>query len=146
MDSLNRQYNEQKSSIDNQENDLNLKKKEFENLKEEETILETKLETSKNDLDQISKTAAETQLEISQIKAKFLEIDDYERRFNEMMFDYDNAISNADYAKITSLLPKNLTPPEILSEEFQIIEETFKDEFSSDPFAGEDPFKGFWII
>ncbi|XP_075589033.1 epidermal growth factor receptor substrate 15-like 1 isoform X2 [Dermatophagoides farinae] len=144
VENLNKQYNEQKKNIDDQESDLNSKKQEFEQLKSEETVLETKIESAKKELERTTKLAADTQLEISQIKANTVELDEYERRFNETIYDYDNAISNADYANITSLLSRSITPPVLLTEEQhgKALDSTLdEDQFNSDPFAGEDPFK-----
>ncbi|KAH7637859.1 epidermal growth factor receptor substrate 15-like 1 [Dermatophagoides farinae] len=144
VENLNKQYNEQKKNIDDQESDLNSKKQEFEQLKSEETVLETKIESAKKELERTTKLAADTQLEISQIKANTVELDEYERRFNETIYDYDNAISNADYANITSLLSRSITPPVLLTEEQhgKVLDSTLdEDQFNSDPFAGEDPFK-----
>ncbi|OTF70422.1 hypothetical protein BLA29_012202, partial [Euroglyphus maynei] len=117
VENLDKQFSEQKKNIDDQESDLNLKKQEFEQLKAEETVLETKIEAAKKELERTTKLAADTQLEISQIKANTMELDEYERRFNETIYDYDNAISNADYANITSLLSRSITPPVLLTEE-----------------------------
>ncbi|KPM11392.1 epidermal growth factor receptor substrate 15-like protein 1-like protein [Sarcoptes scabiei] len=126
--------------ISGTENDINAKKNEFEILKDEEKVLEEKFKNAKNDCEQISKIAADTQLEISQIKTNTMELDEYERQFNELVYDYDNAISNADYAKIISLLSYDIPlPPSLSNEDVQL--EDFKDEFQSDPFDGEDPFK-----
>lgn len=107
--------------------------------------METKIESAKKELERTTKLAADTQLEISQIKANTVELDEYERRFNETIYDYDNAISNADYANITSLLSRSITPPVLLTEEQhgKALDSTLdEDQFNSDPFAGEDPFKG----
>lgn len=145
VENLNKQYIEQKKGIDGQETDLLSKKKEFEQLKQEEVILETKLTKTKGEFENISELATKTQLQISHIKANQIEIDEYERRFNDISYDYDNAISNADYAKITTLLARSITPPAILNEDLDLTNEQnndeFKAEFNSDPFAGEDPFK-----
>ncbi|UXI14306.1 epidermal growth factor receptor substrate 15-like 1 [Sarcoptes scabiei] len=140
VENLNREYNDQKNSISGTESDINAKKNEFEILKDEEKVLEEKFKNAKNDCEQISKIAADTQLEISQIKTNTMELDEYERQFNELVYDYDNAISNADYAKIISLLSYDIPlPPSLSNEDVQL--EDFKDEFQSDPFDGEDPFK-----
>lgn len=130
---------EQKTKAEEEENDLKSKSKEFVALREEEVNLETSLSSAKNEMEAITKTAAETQLEISHIKADMLELDEYKRRVNEMLYDYDNAINNFDYAKITSLLPRSITPPPFLADgDF----DDSKLDFSADPFAGDDPFKG----
>lgn len=138
---MNKQYLEQKKNIDDQEGDLTLKRKEFEDLKNEEVRLESKLTLAKSEAEQASKNATDTQLEISQTKTNFMELEEYERRVNEMISDYDHAIENQDIVKIASLLPRSITPPPFVALEFQTIDE-FKAEFNADPFAGEDPFKG----
>lgn len=140
VDSLNKQYLEQKKKIDEQDGDLNLKRKEFEDLKNEEARLESKLTLSKGEAEQASKNATDTQLEISQIKTNYVELEEYERRVNEMISDYDHAIENQDFVKIASLLPRSITPPPFVELESAGLDE-FKAEFNADPFAGEDPFK-----
>src|SRR5699024_1420975 len=127
-----------------QEGDLGTKRKEFEDLKNEEIRLESKLVSSKNEAEQASKNATDTQLEISQLRTNYVELEEYERRVNEMINDYDCAINNQDIVKIASLLPRSITPPPFVALESQTLDDlnVSKDEFNSDPFAGEDPFKG----
>ncbi|KAI2797941.1 Calcium ion binding [Blomia tropicalis] len=142
VENLNKQFIEQKKSIEEQEVDLGSKKKEFEELKNEEVSLESKLSLSKSEAEQASKTATDTQLEISQIKANVVELEEYERRVNEMLSDYDYAINNHDIVKIASLLPRSITPPPFVAMDAQPIDDlNVSKEFSSDPFADEDPFK-----
>lgn len=134
---------EQKKKVEEEENDLKSKSKEFMALREEEVQLENNLNTAKNEMETITKSAAETQLEISHIKADMLELDEYKRRVNEMLDDFDNAIASYDYAKIASLLPRSITPPPFLADaDF----DDSKLDFNSDPFAGDDPFKGNIVI
>lgn len=147
MENLNKQFIEQKKSIEEQEVDLGSKKKEFEELKNEEVSLESKLSLSKSEAEQASKTATDTQLEISQIKANVVELEEYERRVNEMLSDYDYAINNHDIVKIASLLPRSITPPPFVAMDAQPIDDlNVSKEFSSDPFADEDPFKGLILF
>lgn len=64
-----------------------------------------------------------------------------------MLQDYDDAIASGDYVKIANLLPRSVTPPPLLSEEstFDDLNDS-KGEFTSDPFADEDPFKGNSVV
>ena len=102
---------------------------------------------SKNEAEQASKNATDTQLEISQIKTNFVELEEYERRVNEMINDYDYAINHQDIVKIASLLPRSITPPPFIIQESQTVDDfNISKEFTADPFAGEDPFKGFFIL
>lgn len=135
---------EQKKKIDEQELDLNSKRTEYETLKSDEVRLEAKLSSAKSEAELVSKAAAETQLEISQVKANYDELEDYERRSMEIVNDFDTAIATGDIVKIASLLPRSVDPPSFLNQEPQVFDELndSKAEFSVDPFAGEDPFKG----
>lgn len=147
MENLNQQYLDQQKKIEEQEGDLVSKRKEFEDLKNEEVRLESKLALSKNEAEQASKNATDTQLEISQIKTNFVELEEYERRVNEMLSDYDYAMNNQDIVKIASLLPRSITPPPFVALESQTIDDiNVSKEFNSDPFAGEDPFKGLFNL
>lgn len=143
VENLNLQMLEQKKNIDQQKGELNNKGKELDSLKTEEAELEHKIIESKSEADQVFKNAADTQLEISSLRTNLLELEEYKRRVDTLMQDYDAAITHLDYVKIAALLPRNITPPPFLSEADQSLHDlnSSKPEFSSDPFAGEDPFK-----
>lgn len=145
---MNQQFIEQKKQIDDQQGDLGCQKKELEDLKNEEIQLESKIASAKTEAEQAAKNATDTQLEISQIRAKHVELEEYERRVNDMITDYDYAINNQDIVKIASLLPRSITPPPFVALGSQTTDEfnVSKAEFTADPFAGEDPFKGFQTI
>ena len=145
---LNQQFNDEKKKIDDQQGDLSTKQKEFEDLKNEEIQLESKLASSKAQAESEAKNATDTQLEISQIKANHVELEEYERRVTDMISDYDHAINSQDIVKIASLLPRSITPPPFVAVESQTIDEfnVSKAEFNADPFAGEDPFNGLFSV
>lgn len=149
MENLNQQLVEQNVKIESQENELTSKRKELEELRSEESKLEAILESNKREIDSASKTIGDTQLEISQLGTKLIEMEEYERRLNDGINDINYALSNNDIMKINTLLPRTITPPLIESQNtdhnnrFES-NDPFKQtqaEFTADPFAGEDPFK-----
>lgn len=163
VENLSQQLNEQKLKVDSQESELLSKRKELEDLKLEESKLELKLDSYKREAENASKIAGNTQLEISHIRTKLIELEEYERRLNDAITDIDSAVSSNDVFKMNSLLPRTITPPinETLnpvnqngfnafeSDTFgqkQTVLKNSSSEFVSDPFAGEDPFKGLISI
>ncbi|XP_054161336.1 epidermal growth factor receptor substrate 15-like 1 [Oppia nitens] len=153
VENLSQQLNEQKVKVETQEKELTFKRKELEDLKSEELKLESHLESFRKESQLAAKTAGDTQLEISQIRTKIVELEEYERRVNDSINDMDSALSSQDIIKISNLLPRTLTPPLIESESQNYNQNGFNafqnesdikgniSEFSNDPFAGEDPFK-----
>ena len=134
---------DEKKKIDEQNTDVSSKRQEFETLKSEEVRLESKLTLTKSDAEQVAQSVTDTQLEISQIKTKSVELEEYERRVNDMVADYDQSIQNNDVIRIASLLPRSITPPTFLDADSTL--EDIKTDFA-DPFAGEDPFKGLFYF
>ena len=134
------------------------KRKELEDLKSEESKLESQLEFYKNETETTAKTAGDTQLEISQIRTKIMELEEYERRVSDALNDFDSALSAQDIVKISSLLPRTITPP-LIEAQIDTNQNGFTafesdpfgqksldirngSDFANDPFAGDDPFKG----
>ncbi len=161
VENLSQQLNEQKLRVDSQESELISKRKELDDLKLEESKLELKLDSYKREAENASKIAGNTQLEISHIRTKLMELEEYERRLNDAITNIDSAVSSNDIFKINSLLPRTITPPinetlnPVNQNGFNAFEsDTFgqkqtvlkSSEFVSDPFAGEDPFKGLISI
>ena len=136
---MNVQYLDEKKKIDEQNTDISSKRQEFDTLKSEEIKLESKLTLTKSDAEQVAQGVTDTQLEISQLKTKSVELEEYERRVNDMISDYDQSIRNNDIIRIASLLPRSITPPPFLDADTTL--DDIKADFT-DPFAGEDPFKG----
>lgn len=155
---MSQQLNEQKTKVESQESELLAKRKELEDLKSEESKLESQLEYYKKETETTAKSAGDTQLEISQIRTKLIELEEYERRVNDALNDFDSALSSQDLVKISSLLPRTITPPLIEAQidthqnGFTAFEnDSFEpksldikngSDFTSDPFAGDDPFRG----
>lgn len=140
MEQFSQQLEEQKSKVGQQEGELVAKRKELEELKGEESQLEAKLEAYKKETEFTAKNVGDTQLEISHIKTKLMELEEYDRRLNDGITELDISISSKDIMKINNLLPRTITPPLIEAE--QQNNGFSSNEFPSDPFAGEDPFKG----
>ena len=140
MEQFNQQLEEQKLKVGQQEGELVAKRKELEELKGEESQLEAKLEACKKETEFTARNVGDTQLEISHIKTKLMELEEYDRRLNDGITELDVSISSKDIMKINNLLPRTITPPLIEAE--QQNNGFSSNEFPSDPFAGEDPFKG----
>lgn len=159
VDILSQQLTENKTKVESQESELSAKRKELDDLKSEESKLESQLDYYRKETETASKNAGDTQLEIIQIKTKIIELEEYERRVSDAINDFDSALSAQDLVKISNLLPRTITPPliETLSGANQNGFTRFEDqpfdqkssdhmitapEFTTDPFADEDPFKG----
>jgi len=146
---MNLQLEEQKKKIEVQESEFNSKRKELDHLRGEESQLEMKLESYRREIDSSSKSIGDTQLEISQNKTQLLEMEEFEKRLSDGISDFDTALTNNDIMKINSLLPRSITPPIIETQNQTSSNNEFESDsfaqkegdFSSDPFAGEDPFK-----
>ena len=156
VDNLSQQLTEQKTKVEFQESELSAKRKEVEDLKTEESKLESQLEEYRRETETASKNAGDTQLEMSQIKTKIMELEEYERIVSDAINDFDSALSAQDLVRISNLLPRTFTPPLIEghtgangfkafeSEPFGQNPKDVRDisDFTTDPFADEDPFKG----
>lgn len=154
--------------MESEEKEMLVKKKELDQLKNEETLLVSKLNACKKDVDNLSSNLGQTQLQISQVKTQLVSLEEFEHQLTESSKDLTAAIASKDFHNLTKLLSRPLTsPPELesvsLSSRFQFMKpsipfqepvasggfesDPFKNanvssQFTSDPFAGEDPFQG----
>jgi len=111
VENLKTQLEEQKVVVDGQETEVVSKKKEIEQLKSEEGQLQGKLTLYKNDVDILSHNLGQTQLQISQVKAKLLILEEYEQQLESGTSDIDAAITSSDLSRLNTLLSRPVTPP-----------------------------------
>ncbi|KAK7864692.1 hypothetical protein R5R35_010951 [Gryllus longicercus] len=96
VDNLRRQADEQEQTLKVQEDELTSKKQELEGLKQEEANLEQQQKESRNKLDNLTKNLQDTQLQISQAKAKITHLQELHRQMNDAVQLYDTAIESGD--------------------------------------------------
>lgn len=165
IDAMKKQKEEQELELEVQEKELNEKRKELNELRQEETKLESQISSGKIQLDALTSSLQSTILQISQMKIKIDQLQEQHRLMSEAIKDMDNAISFGDFRNVSeftltgfaplqdedfTVASPKFSPPEEKNMEpvapindFQ--EDPFEGKvngFSSDPFAGEDPFKG----
>lgn len=111
VENLRRQVDEQKDAIESQENELNSKRKELEELKTEEQQLQSRLSAEKKSLEQLSSSLANSQLQISQYKAKTIPLEEYEKQLEQASSELELAFNSRDIHKLNSLVSRPITPP-----------------------------------
>lgn len=62
-------------------------------------------------VDQLSANLANSQLQISQYKAKTVPLEEYEKQLDQALSELELAISSRDIQKLNSLLSRPITPP-----------------------------------
>ncbi|XP_067001966.2 epidermal growth factor receptor substrate 15-like 1 isoform X2 [Anabrus simplex] len=100
VDNLRRQADEQEQTLRSQEEELSSKKQELEGLKQEEAKLEQQQKESRNQLENLTKSLQDTQLQISQAKAKITHLQEQHRQMNDAVAMYDLAISSGDASTV----------------------------------------------
>uniref|UniRef100_T1IH15 Epidermal growth factor receptor substrate 15-like 1 n=1 Tax=Strigamia maritima TaxID=126957 RepID=T1IH15_STRMM len=144
---------EQEKSICEQEKDLNSKRQELNDLRQEETKLEQQIEGGKNQLNVLTKNMQDSQLHITQAKNKMNQMQEQNKRLQDLVLQYDSAISSGDVSSISDVSLQVITP--VLSDaDYQKLANTatsspqsIRSEFSAgtgdeqeDPFKSKDPF------
>ncbi|XP_055310791.1 epidermal growth factor receptor substrate 15-like 1 isoform X2 [Sitodiplosis mosellana] len=90
------QCQKQEETIREQETELDSKRGELQKLKDEESSLERDYEENKQKLDKLSKTLQETQLQICQIKALVMQLEESQRQLNDALVVCKSAIEAND--------------------------------------------------
>ncbi|XP_043678663.1 epidermal growth factor receptor substrate 15-like 1 isoform X1 [Vespula pensylvanica] len=101
VDKLRQQAEEQESVLHAQEEELNSKRQELEGLRQEEQQLEQQQHKSRDQLNELTKNLQDTQLQISQAKAKITHLQEQQRQMSDAIALYDSALATAD----ASLVP-----------------------------------------
>ncbi|XP_044004966.1 epidermal growth factor receptor substrate 15-like 1 isoform X2 [Aphidius gifuensis] len=96
VDKLRQQAEEQESVLRTQEEELNSKRQELEGLRQEEQQLEQKQNKSRDQLNELTKNLQNTQLQISQAKAKITDLEEQQRQMSDAIAIYDSALATGD--------------------------------------------------
>ena len=95
------QCTKQEETIKEQSTELEAKKSELQALKDEETALETEQKNSATELENMTKNLQETQLQISQIKAMFTELQENQRQMNDAVNSCKTALDTEDIGAVS---------------------------------------------
>lgn len=79
-----------------QEEELSLKRQELEGLRQEEQQLEQQQNKNRDQLNELTKKLQDTQLEISQAKAKITDLQEQQRQMSDAIALYDSALAAGD--------------------------------------------------
>ena len=104
VDKLRTQANEQADLVANQEKELSDKSGELDLLRNEEQQLEMKRFGSEQKLNDLTNKFQESQLNISQIKSKIAQFQDYQRQLENAVEVCDNALETEDYSVVPELV------------------------------------------
>ncbi|KAF4519084.1 hypothetical protein B566_EDAN001676 [Ephemera danica] len=142
---LRSQADEQERGLKEQEAELSTRRQELENLKQEEQRLETTLKQSRSQFDGLTNNLQDTQLLISQAKAKITQLEEQHRQMDDTITLYDSALTSNDASSISesSLAPASteFRDPEFVR--FAMVNggspPAEKDAaFQDDPFSGKN--------
>ena len=111
VDKLRQELETRKVRVEGDEKEMLVKKKELDQLKNEETLLQTKLNSCKKEVENLSSNLGQTQLQISQVKTQLISLEEYENQLQEGSKDLTAAIAGKDFHNLTRLLSRTLTPP-----------------------------------
>ncbi|KAG1699823.1 Epidermal growth factor receptor substrate 15-like 1 [Nymphon striatum] len=101
---------EQEESMTTQETQLNSKRQELNDLRLEESKLQDQVETGKTQLEGLNKTLQDTHLQITQTKSKISQVQESYKQINDLLVQYDSAISSGDVSVISELSQRTVTP------------------------------------
>lgn len=90
------QCQKQEETIREQEGELESKKNELQKLKDEEASLEKEYNEDQRNLDKLTRTLQDTQLQISQIKALVTQLEENQRQISDALEACKAAIENND--------------------------------------------------
>ncbi|XP_012276830.1 epidermal growth factor receptor substrate 15-like 1 isoform X2 [Orussus abietinus] len=96
VDKLRQQAEEQESVLRVQEEELNSKRQELEGLRQEEQELEQQQNKSRDQLNDLTKNLQNTQIQISQAKAKITHLEEQQRQMTDAIALYDSALATGD--------------------------------------------------
>lgn len=102
---------DQRARVKADEEEMISKKKELNQIRSEESNLQSKLAFLKKEMEQLSSTSGQIQLQISQVKALLVSLEEYEIQLKEGTADLEAAISGNEIHKLNTLLARPITPP-----------------------------------
>lgn len=100
-----------KTKVEGDEKEMLVKKKELDQLKNEENLLQSKLNSCKKDVENLSSNLGQTQLQISQVKTQLVLLEEYEHQLTEGSKELATAVTSKDFHNLTKLLSRPLSPP-----------------------------------
>lgn len=124
MDKLRFQADEQAEVLKAQENELTSKKEQLENLRKEEERLEQQKLDSDAQLNRLTTNLQDTQLQISQAKAKITQLQEQQRQMNDAITACDSAIETGDANSVADTALR--INPDFRNAEFAIANDTAK--------------------
>lgn len=156
--------------VEAKDKELRSKRGQLETLKNEENQLQEKFTSQKKELDSTTESLSNVQLHETQVKAKLIELQQFENMTNSANEEIEKAIAVKDTIELGTLCNQILTPPTLpvnnlltngvklttsstspinqstepsaLNENDPFDSSTNYDPFAdNDPFDGEDPFK-----
>lgn len=114
VDKLKQELETRKVKVEGEEKEMLVKKKELDQLKNEESLLVSKLNACKKEVDNLSSNLGQTQLQISQVKTQMVSLEEHEHQLTDGSKDLTAAIASKDFHNLTKLLSRPLTsPPEL---------------------------------
>lgn len=93
------------------EEEMIAKKKELNQIRSEESNLQSKLAFYKKETEQFSSASSQIQLQISQVKALLVALEEYEIQLKEGTADLESAMAGNEFNKLNMLLAQPITPP-----------------------------------
>ncbi|KAG8040897.1 hypothetical protein G9C98_001885 [Cotesia typhae] len=145
VDKLRQQAEEQESVLKSQEEELNSKRQELEGLRQEEQQLEQQQNNSRDQLNELTKNLQNTQLQISQAKAKITDLEEQQRQMTDAIAIYDSALAAGDPNLVPDTRPNSFIGMNGSSDGFGNQNDPFSSNKAKDTFrSGEgDPFTNF---
>ncbi|XP_031620846.1 epidermal growth factor receptor substrate 15-like 1 isoform X2 [Contarinia nasturtii] len=139
------QCQKQEETIREQETELDSKRNELQKLKDEESSLEKEYEDNKRNLDRLSKTLQETQLQICQIKSLVTQLEESQRQMNDALAVCKTAIeandpSQASYFSL-KIEPDFREAKKALEERTEPTSDPFNDKANSFSNGTDNEFK-----
>ncbi|XP_044738166.1 epidermal growth factor receptor substrate 15-like 1 isoform X3 [Chrysoperla carnea] len=96
VDKLRIQAEEQENTLRSQESEVSKKREQLESIRQEQAQLEMKKNESSRKLNNLAETLADTQLQISQAKAKITQLQEQQRLMKDAINACDYAIENSN--------------------------------------------------
>lgn len=108
---FNRLLEVEKSQVEAKDKELRGKRTKLQSLKNEEDELRGKIEKERLDISAATQSLAESELTDSQIKAKLTELQQFLTSTNAAIEDIERAITYKDSMKLTAIFNQDLAPP-----------------------------------
>lgn len=111
VEKLRKELESRKVKVEEEEREMLVKKSQLDSLKNEEEVLQNRLVQSKKEVADIAENLGSTTIQISQVKAALVSLEEYEHAVTQGSKDLSAAIKAKDFHNLTRLLARPLTPP-----------------------------------